>query len=325
MPRLPFVSRGVSLTIPTATNSSIAMPTVPNTEIDDDQSQTSQMNLSISQPNRLIPVRFPQGANSFAPLSSNNNRTSSAILRSAPKLTLINNHLQRQKTDLNDTSTSIEVTSPPSPGRRADVIGRETMQGIARYQEQQNGNQNSTFESNPNLNSTRSPALSRRYIINLKNNQSISLDSRLLSTNNSSNKLPTNPSSGRSIQRHGIYPLAVSHDIQMPSHPATLVAENSPSFVPVNSSTTIRGQFKNEFRLEIPVTLLNSNDQENSMQDENEKHEEDQDEEHSMVMSNERFILTTPATNSNPTLKSILKRSSSRDTVSRKNVSFMNA
>ncbi len=183
-----------------------------------------------------------------------------------------------------------------SPIRRAEVVAREAIQGITRLQQhQRNG---SLTESTTN-NKDRSPTLSRRVIINLKNNQTVSLDSRL----SSAMKPPPIPSSSRLTQRNNLYHIPVLHEIQTSSH--------SPSSQPETSTSVNNGNYKNEFHLEIPVTITTTNDQENQIQTNN------------GLINRER--LPSSNNNSNQTLKSILKRSSSRETVSRKNVSFMNA
>lgn len=254
---------------------------------------------------RQIPIRLPQAAT--ATVTSTpiyHSRISSAILRSSP----VSNNLQRQKTDIGESSSSTPVLSTnhhsfsqtsdshhSTPIRRAEVLAREAIQGLTRpiqQQPQQRTNSVSSSESNVN----RSPTLSRRIIINLKNNQSISLDSRL----SSAMKPPPIPSSSsRSFQRNNLYHIPILHEIQMPFHPATELVENSSS-----TPTTTSSNFKNEFHMEIPV----STDQENQ------------------VEVNQNFVHHERLPSSaNQTLKSILKRSSSRETVSRKNVSFMNA
>jgi hypothetical protein len=101
----------------------------------------------------------------------------------------------------------------------------------------------------------------------------------------------------------------------MSPHPAPILSE--PSFQSVstsNNNNNNNGSYKNEFHLKIPVTITTSNDQENqSLQN---------------YVKEDGFIrrerIRSTNNNSNQTLKSILKRSSSRDTL-RKNVSFMNA
>ena len=258
-----------------------------------------------SSPTRQIPIRLPSSTTA-ASIPTNSSRISSAILRSSPT----SNVLQRQKTDIGEassvSSTLITINNPQqtlstsefnmtSPIRRAEVTAREAIQGIARQQ------RNSvTSESN-----NRSPPISRRVIINLKNNQTVSLDSRL----SSAMKPPPIPSSNRITQRNNLFHIPILHEIQMSSHPATIVAETSSSFQ--SSSTSNNGNYKNEFHMEIPVTITTSNDQENRIEQNNRKEEGG--------FNRERFPSATQ------TLKSILKRSSSRETVSRKNVSFMNA
>jgi hypothetical protein len=291
VPRLPSVSRRLSLTIP-------VMTTV-NTE-DDTTKQTIP-----SSPTRQIPIRLPSST-IVASIPTNSSRISSAILRSSP----ISNVFQRQKTDIGEASSSsptlITINNPQqtsltsdfnvtSPIRRAEVTAREAIQGIARQQ------RNSVTSESSN----RSPPISRRVIINLKNNQTVSLDSRL----SSAMKPPPIPSSNRITQRNNLFHIPILHEIQMSSHPATIVGETSSSFQ--SSSTSNNGNYKNEFHMEIPVTITTSNDQENRIEQNNGKEEG--------VFNRERFPSAAQ------TLKSILKRSSSRETVSRKNVSFMNA
>jgi len=121
-------------------------------------------------------------------------------------------------------------------------------------------------------------------------------------------KPPPIPSSARITQRNNLFHIPILHEIQMSSHPPTIVSE-APSFQ--SSSASNNGNYKNEFRMEIPVTITTSNDQENQIEESNGKEDG--------LCNRERF------SSSNQTLKSILKRSSSRETVSRKNVSFMNA
>ena len=230
------------------------------------------------------------------------------------RLNPVSNALQRQKTDLGETSLSEMPAS-----RRAEVMAREAIQGVVRFQEQQPG-QNSTFESNTAPSFSRSPSLSRRVIINLKNNQSVSLDSRLLSANPSSLKPPTGLYSSRPLSRLNQSALPVSHEIQMPSHPVTVAAETPPSPVASSPSTSTPGSYKNEFHLEIPVTIVTSAEQENSllMRDDQQQQTNKED---ALLDDDQRSLLSAYP---NQTLKSILKRSSSREAVSRKNVSFMN-
>jgi len=172
-------------------------------------------------------------------------------------------------------------------------------EAITRLPQQRNG----SISENTN---NRSPTPSRRVVINLKNNQSVSLDSRL----SSAMKPPPIPSSSRSTQRNNLYYIPVLHEIQMSSHPATLLAESSSPSISLNNNNN-NGNYKNEFHMEIPVTITTNNDQENQIQENNE------------IIHRERILSAN--NNSNQTLKSILKRSSSKETVSRKNVSFMNA
>ena len=82
--------------------------------------------------------------------------------------------------------------------------------------------------------------------------------------------------------------------------------------------------------MEIPVNVLpTSHDLETSFHSASNREDDDDEEEqqhqhqHQTVLIHERLISAAP--NSTQTLKSILKRSSSRENVARKNVSFMNA
>lgn len=295
--------------------------TTPRDASDDDHDKHDSQ--SSSQNNRVIPLRFPPGVNP-TPLSSTiNPRTSSAVFRSPVKLNLTtSNSLARQKTDLNDSNLFNETYSS-SPTRRAEIMAREAIQGIARFQEQQQGD-NSILEPTNSLLSMRSPATSRRFIINLKNNQSVSLDSRLSSAHGYHGRPPIASPSGRTPLRHTIYtPLLPQDNIIPPPHPATMAAEDSTSNLSMNTpNSNNRAQFKNEFRMEIPVTVMSpdEDDPENQMQ----RNDENQN---VLVGETRRLNINEKATstNSNPALKSILKRSSSRETVSRKNVSFVNA
>ena len=182
-------------------------------------------------------------------------------------------------------------------------MAREAIQGITRLQQQQrNGLLYETI--NPN----RSPTLSRRVIVNLKNNQTISLDSRL----SSAMKPPPVPPSSRSGQRNNLYHIPVLHEIQTASTPpATTITTTPPQ--PENSTPPVvtNGNYKNEFHMEIPVAITTNNDQENQIQIIRER----------LPSANNN----NNNNNSNQMLKSILKRSSSRERISRKNVSFMNA
>jgi hypothetical protein len=113
----------------------------------------------------------------------------------------------------------------------------------------------------------------------------------------------------------------------MPSYPVTIATETTLQ-VPVPSSPSVSNRnnnsFKNEFRMEIPITIITSNDQENSIQENDRKEDGIIDYDQQVTIVTER-IPSANGNNSNQTLKSILKRSSSRETFSRKNVSFMNA
>jgi hypothetical protein len=280
-----------------------------------------------SSPIRQIPIRLSQPSNA-ASIPSNSSRISSAILRSSPLSNPLNNQLKRQKTDLTDISSSdfTDTTSNSSPVRRAEVMAREAIQGVVRFQQQQRNDPTSDNNNNNNI-SIQSPSLSRRVIINLKNNQSVSLDSRLSSANSSTTKPSPTPSSARITQRNNLYHIPTLHEIQMPSYPATIATETTLQ-VPVPSSPSVSNRnnnsFKNEFRMEIPITIITSNDQENSIQQNDRKEDEIIDYDQQVTIVTER-IPSANGNNSNQTLKSILKRSSSRETFSRKNVSFMNA
>jgi len=314
IPRLPSVSRRLSLTIP-------VMTTV--TKADDDSIKQNLPSSSIRQ----IPIRLSQPSNA-ASIPTNSSRILSAILRSSSVGNPANHQLKRQKTDLTDASISDFTGAPlsPSPIRRAEVMAREAIQGVARFQQQQQQRNDATADNNNNPNAAiRSPALSRRVIVNLKNNQSVSLDSNCASANSSSTKPPLVPSSSRLPQRNNLYHIPVLHEIQVPSSSATMPVKTTlqAPLSPSASSNRNNNSFKNEFRMEIPVTIVTSNDQENSIQRNGGKENGilDDDQQPSI------FLERLPSANgaSNAALKSILKRSSSRETVSRKNVSFMNA
>jgi hypothetical protein len=317
IPRLPSVSRRLSLTIP-------VMTTITKNEDD-----TIKQNIPLSS-FRQIPIRLSQPSNA-ASIPTNSTRISSAILRSSSLSNPSNNQLKRQKTDLTDISSSDLTSAPlnissPSPVRRAEVMAREAIQGVARFQQQQQQQRNDSISDNNNNNvMIRSPSLSRRVIINLRNNQSVSLDSRLLSANSSFTKPPPTPGASRLSQRNNLYHIPGLHDIQIPSHSTSIDAEPSlqvsrpPS---ASSSNRLNNSYKNEFHMEIPITILTTNDQENSIQQNDEKEDGILDYDQSVSIVNDR--LPSANGNSNPTLKSILKRSSSRETISRKNVSFTN-
>jgi hypothetical protein len=110
----------------------------------------------------------------------------------------------------------------------------------------------------------------------------------------------------------------------MPSHLTTITAETT---LQVSQSPSVSNRnynnYKNEFRMKIPVTIITSNDQENSIQQNDGKEDGIIDYDQQITIVSER--IPSANGNSNQTLKSILKRSSSRETVCRKNVSFMNA
>jgi len=302
LPRLNLVPRRSSLTLPVMTAATATVTnSIPTDEIDGTK-------VTIPTPtSRQIPIRLVSPNNNNN-VNTNNNRISSAVPRLAPLNSNGIGPLQRQKADFdevsspssfisNSTATSDFSGATPSI-RRAEVIAREAIQGLARQQHQQ---RNQTLPMTTN-NSNRSPSLSRRVIINLQNNQSVLLDSRL-----SSSKPPVAPtplssssssSSTRSTQKNNLFYIPVLHEIQMPSDP---------------KSSSTNGNFKNEFHMEIPVNVVTTTDQENRLDQQNE--------------SEFRFRdrrASTSNSHPNPTLKSILKRSSSRDNVPRKNVSFMN-
>lgn len=302
IPRLPSVTRRLSLTIPVVT-------TTVTTNIDDDTKKSTVL----PSPMRQIPIQFPQ-TSTVVSTPTNNANASTAIPRSSS----LSNPFEHKKTDFQEesmrSSPVLSIFNPKqsssdfntttvnsSPVRRAEAMAREAIQGKARLQQQQHG---TPFDHN-----IRSPNTSRRVIINLKNNQSVSLDSRL----STPMKPPPVPSSSRIMQRNNFFHIPVLHEIQVPSHPAPLIIETLP---PSLSASNINNEnYKNEFRMEIPVTIATSIDQENRNQLHNGKEDG--------VNSHER--IPSGNNNSNQALKSILKRSSSRDTVSRKNVSFVNA
>ncbi|CAF0853439.1 unnamed protein product [Adineta steineri] len=310
MPRLPTVSRRLNLTIPVMTT----------TTADDDDDAMRHNNVS-SLPVRPIPIRLSQSSNT-ASIPTNTSRLSNTILRSSSQS---NNSLLRQKSDLINTSSSDLTHLPPNtpPTRRAEAMAREAIQGIARFQQQQQQRRGSLLSENGSDLSGRSPVLSRRVIINLKNNQSVSLDSRISSANSLSTKPPVAPSSSRITQRNNVYHIPVLHEIQVPPHPATIAAESFLHFPRSPSTSNLNtNSYKNEFRMEIPVTVITNSDQENYMQG-NYRRSSDglMDYDPNITIMSER----TPSASSTQTLKSILKRSASRDSVLRKNVSFMNA
>ncbi|CAF1128851.1 unnamed protein product [Rotaria sp. Silwood1] len=324
VPRLPSVSRRFNLAIPVmTTTTAAAATTTATTTNDNDDDDTTKQNMSPST-TRRVPIRFAPTPN-VASIPTNSSRISSAILRSSPLSNQLNNQLQRQKTDLTDTIPSSSdlngIASNTSPIRRAEVMAREAIQGIVRFQQQQPSS--SIIDNNNNI-LIRSPGLSRRVIVNLKNNQSVSLDSRLLSAHTlSSTKPPLVPSSSRLTQRNNLYHIPVLHEFQMPSHPTTIVAETSLHLSQSPStSNSNNNNYKNEFHMEIPVTIITRDNQENRIQL-NDGREDGIINYDQMTIVTER--IPSANINSSPTLKSILKRSSSRETVSRKNVSFMNA
>ena len=313
-PRLPSAPRRLSLTIPVMTSTSTS----------DDRGKQYQP----PSPVHPFPIQLPQAAN-MTSLPVHRSRISSAVPRSSPMRSSMNNQLQRQKSDIGDRlSSDFSVTSlNVSPVRRNELMAREAMNGVARLQQQPLENSAATDDEDNtnNYTSTRSPSLSRRVIINLKNNQSISLDSRLSSANPSSFiNPPLGPSSTRASQRTNLYHIPILHSTPAPSPLATRSADprdrqssSSPSLPP--PSPWPSSSYKNEYHLEIPVTFVSSNDQDNQRQ-----HAHglaDYDHQPANMFSE---LMGSASPYSNQTLKSILKRSSSRDTISRKNVSFMN-
>ncbi len=313
---LPSVARRLSLTIPVMTTRTT------KTTTDDD---TVKQNIPSSPIRPIpIPIRLSQSSN-VASIPTNSSRISSAILRSSP---LAYNQLQRQKTDLMDTSSSDFTNTPSStsPVRRAEVMAREAIQGIFRFQQQQQQQQrNGSISDNTSDRTVRSPLLSRRVIVNLKNNQSVSLDSRISSAQPLLTKPSLMSSSSRVTQRNNLYHIPVLHEIQIPPHPATLAAE---SFLQLSRSPSTNNNnnasYKNEFRMEIPVTVITDNDEENRIQPLNDEKEDGITDYDPQITIFTELIPSTNS-NSNQALKSILKRSPSRETISRKNVSFMNA
>lgn len=327
VPRLPLVSRRLSLTSPIVLPNSSSISS--STPVED---ETTAKTPAVSSPSaRPIPIRFPHSS-----MLNNHSRTTSAILRSVPKSNVSQHSLQRQKTDLsltgetqtNPNTNEILLTASQ---RRADMMAREAIQGVVRFQQQQQQQPHTSNNDSPidltNYNhiSMRSPAaLSRRVIINLKNNQSVSLDSRLLSANPITMKPPIIPSSARLAAHRPHSQLQQHVELQIPSHPAPLTVESPPLI-----SSSLPNSFKNEFRMEIPVNVLpTSHELETNFHSVTNREDDDDDDENETthqqtMLISERLISANP--NSNQTLKSILKRSSSRENVARKNVSFMNA
>ena len=251
---------------------------------------------------RQVPIRLSHASN-VASIPTKSSRISSAILRSTPLPNSFNNPLQRQRSDLLDTSSSDLTATPPNVSSvyRTEMMGREAMQGIARFQQQ-----NFMIPDNTNI-SIRSPPISRRVIVNLKNNQSVSLDSRLWSANVSSMK----PSS-QITQQNNAYHIPILNEIQVPSQTASETSQ-SPSICNANNNS-----YKNEFHMELPISTITKDNQENHVQSNDGKINYDQS------MTIDAAYISPLNTNSSQKLKSILKRSSSRETISRKNVSFMN-
>ena len=293
------------------------------TKSDDDSIKQNIPTSSIRQ----IPIRLSQPSNVASIPSHNHSRISSAVLRSSSLSNPANNQLKRQKTDLTDVSSSdfatTTTTNSSSPIRRAEAMAREAIQGVARFQQQQQRNDPNSENNNPLI---RSPGLSRRVIVNLKNNQSVSLDSRLSSANAASlAKPPPTPLGSRLSQRNNLFHIPVLRDIQIPSNSTTTETALQVPSSPSASNQRNSSNFKNEFRMEIPVTVVTNTDQENPMEENEDKDDGIVDYDPTIVTVVERLSSTNGNGNSNSTLKSILKRSTSRETVTRKNVSFMNA
>jgi len=300
----------------------------------DDESTKSPVLSSSSPIIRQIPIQFSQPTNA-ASIPTNSSRISSAVLRSSSLSHPPNSQLKRQKTDLGDISSSDFTTTllNTSPIRRAEVMAREAIQGVARFQQQQQQQRNDAIADNTttnNLTSIRSPGASRRVLVNLKNNQSVSLDSRLSSANNSFSRQA--PSASRLAQRNNFFNIPISHEIQIPSHPVTLPAETSfnlPQSPLISNRKTTNGSsssnscFQSEFRTEIPIQVITNTEQENSIQEDEEKQDGIVDYDQPITIITER--IPSANGNSNQALKSILKRSSSRDNVPRKSVTFMHA
>ncbi|CAF0770823.1 unnamed protein product [Didymodactylos carnosus] len=286
---------------------------------------------------KQVPLRPPNITIPVSPLipSSSISRISSAISKTpnSPLLT-------RQKNDSERTTLFPWIDTPPVivPRRteRAEVMAREAIQGINRFQ-----------SSRSSLDNTRSPALSRRVIINLKNNQSVVLDSRLSSATaqnaRAHNRSPVNkqqrftrlPSDSeqnediktenQSTTTNNLFHIPVLHEIQISSSDNEIRRPFSAAQM----------NYKNEFRLELPVTILNT--QENSTS--NGVNDPNGGDENILINVDQRFrsprrslnncfndiCLPGPSTTTTSSyqLKSILKRSSSRDAISRKSVSFM--
>ena len=298
-PHLPSVTRRLNVAMP-------VMKTKVSTNNNDDTVQ-STVPLSLIQ---QMPVRVPE-AETVTSIPTINSRISNAVLRSsslstkpykseqsnAENVKSISPTLSTANNSQLSLSNVIPAYSSPLPIRRAEALAREAIQDITRFQQQRN---NSISENN-----NQSPSSSRRLIINLKSNQSVSLDSRL----SSAMKPPPTPSSPRKVQRNNSYHMPVLREIQMLPHPTTTL----PGTFQWTSASN-NDSHKNEFYLEIPVTVTTSDGQENQVKVNTEKQDG--------IISHER--IPSMNNNQNQTLKSILKRSSSRETVSRKNVSFMN-
>lgn len=283
--------------------------------------------VTVSGPtSRQIPIRLPQAT---PIVTVSNSASNSRVSSAAPRLVPINTSLQRQRADFGDIAFSSASTDKPpnvnpstntsqssspisdftvtSPIRRAEVMAREAIQGLTRLQHHQ---RNQTL---PMTSANRSPSLSRRVIINLQNNQSVLLDSRLSSSKPPPAPNPFSSSARSSTQKNNLFYIPVLHEIQMPSD---------------SKSSATNGGFKNEFHMEIPVTVVSGNEQENHLDQQQQQHQlppmpVTRDENGMEYRFRDRSASTSNS-HSNQTLKSILKRSSSRDNVPRKNVSFMN-
>ncbi|CAF0928387.1 unnamed protein product [Didymodactylos carnosus] len=335
-----------STTSPTTPNGNRHPILVPNIRLNipvmsDLNSLTNSLNnlpteTTVLSSSKQIPLRLPSTTTSIAPSipSSSTSRISSAILKTAnsPPLT-------RQKTDLERTTLFpwMDTTPVIAPRRteRAEVMAREAIQGINRFQ-----------IGRSNLENTRSPALSRRVIINLKNNQSVVLDSRLSSAIAQHGGIGNRPPLNKQQKLTRLLSDSELHDGAR-TEKQSITTMNNVFHIPVlreiqtsSPDNRIRRPFsaaqmnyKNEFRLQLPVTILNNH--ENSLN--NRENDLNIDENENILINTEqrsrsaRHSLTdcfndmpsTAATSSSNQLKSILKRSSSRDAVSRKSVSFM--
>ncbi|CAF5192678.1 unnamed protein product, partial [Rotaria magnacalcarata] len=244
IPRLPPVTRRLSLTIP-------VMTTTITTNIDDDSIKSSVPSTSMRQ----IPIQLLQ-TSTLTSTPTNNTCMPSTILRSSS----LSNPFEHKKTDLqNDLLSSPPVFSIYNPQQSSSSsssgfsILTANTSPIRRAEQQQQQQQNGLLSEN----NTRSPSAARRVVINLKNNQSVSLDSRLPSAM----KPPPSPSSSRITQRNNFFHIPVLHEIQVPARPIPRLSETSSQSLSTSNSNN--ENYKNEFHLEIPVTITTSNDQEN--------------------------------------------------------------